>query len=241
MQKHKRGDLREDGMVFYHYTNTGEEYWVSKDKFEKYKINERIRNKNRKRKKLIQNGNHITSGTIREDGMVFLRYSSTCKNGEYWVTQEKFNQYRIRQNTGRKNERYRNKNKLRNREYRKINRKKHSDYNKRYYKKNTEKIKQKLKQYIKNNPSKIRIWSNTRRSRLKKCSIPLSENQKKIIECLYVQADRLQKIIGIRFHVDHIVPIKLGGLHIPSNLQVMPAKLNQRKGSNDIFKWSEKN
>jgi hypothetical protein len=29
-------------------------------------------------------------GDVREDGKVFVRYSSTCKGGEYWVTRERF-------------------------------------------------------------------------------------------------------------------------------------------------------
>ncbi len=227
-------------MIFYHYTNTGEEYWITKDKFEKYKIKEKYRNRKRKREKKSRSGHHITSGTIREDGMVFLRYYHTCKNCEYWVTQETFEKYKQKQSIRKKTDAYRNKNKLRNREYRKNNKQKHSEYNKIYYKKNSNRLKEKSKQYIKNNPSKVRLHSTARRIRLKNSSVPLNENQKKIIFCFYMQAERLERVFGIKFHVDHIIPIKLGGLHIPCNLQVMPAKLNQEKGSNNIFRWAEK-
>ena len=36
--------------------------------------------------------------------------------------------------------------------------------------------------------------------------------------------------LGEKFHVDHIIPIAKGGLHIAENLQVISAKDNLRKG-----------
>jgi hypothetical protein len=40
------------------------------------------------------------------------------------------------------------------------------------------------------------------------------------------------KIIGIKFHVDHIIPLQgklVSGLHVPSNIQVIPGSLNVSK------------
>jgi 5-methylcytosine-specific restriction endonuclease McrA len=67
----------------------------------------------------------------------------------------------------------------------------------------------------------------------------LTLNQKLIIETIYLQRIRLEKRLGIPFHVDHVIPISKGGLHIPSNLQVLPAKLNLKKNSKNSLRWEE--
>ena len=46
------------------------------------------------------------------------------------------------------------------------------------------------------------------------------------------------KTTGIVWHVDHILPLKgknICGLHIWSNLQVIPAKVNLSKGNREVL------
>lgn len=47
---------------------------------------------------------------------------------------------------------------------------------------------------------------------------------------LYQEAMELETLTGIKFHVDHIVPLCKGGTHEIGNLQILTAKDNLRKG-----------
>lgn len=65
----------------------------------------------------------------------------------------------------------------------------------------------------------------------------LSEAQLKDIQTEYALRDWCSKVMGIEFHVDHIVPLKgeeVCGLHVPWNLRVIPAKVNLTKGNKHV-------
>lgn len=51
------------------------------------------------------------------------------------------------------------------------------------------------------------------------------------IKEIYKEALRLEKETGIKYHVDHIIPLKHGGLHIATNLQILTATENLKKGA----------
>lgn len=67
----------------------------------------------------------------------------------------------------------------------------------------------------------------------------LSKSQLDEIKQFYIDAEYLSRYTGVKFHVDHIVPIKgdnVSGLHVPWNLQLLTAKENMSKNN----KFAEK-
>lgn len=80
------------------------------------------------------------------------------------------------------------------------------------------------------NPGKSGFYCANRRSRV--ANQTPSWVDLKDLEGYYVMAARLTKCTGIPHHVDHIFPIKgknSSGLHVPWNLQVIPAHINHKK------------
>ena len=94
--------------------------------------------------------------------------------------------------------------------------------------------------YRSNNPEKVYQWKKKDRTENKariladcaKRRTLLAGETSAEIQQLYVVRDFYQAMsLGERFHVDHIVPLSRGGLHIYKNLRVIPAIDNLRKGN----------
>ena len=90
-KKHKRGDVREDGMVFWGFVKScvNGERWITPAKFSEMTKTR----KERFIKKKEAFGKHIKTlkiGDVREDGMVFWKYNADSKNFEWWVTESDF-------------------------------------------------------------------------------------------------------------------------------------------------------
>jgi hypothetical protein len=117
-----------------------------------------------------------------------------------------------------------------------------------YYYKNKESISTKAKEKYLQNPEtvkqRVKKWKEVNRGKhnarcmarhvLKMRSrLPcLSEDDLWMIEQAYDISILRSKMTGIKWHVDHIVPLKhkrVCGLHVPWNLQVIPASVNCSK------------
>ena len=86
VKKHKRGDARDDGMVFWVYTPAARngEFWISQEKFAK-KISSRKDRLARKKEMFENHPKPLKKGDIREDGKVFMKYFIDAKDFEWWV------------------------------------------------------------------------------------------------------------------------------------------------------------
>ena len=74
-------------------------------------------------------------------------------------------------------------------------------------------------------------YSAERRALKVKQTPTLSENEKNHVDIYY----KVSTWLGKNFHVDHILPLSKGGLHHPTNLQIIPAYLNLAKGNSTCF------
>lgn len=69
-------------------------------------------------------------------------------------------------------------------------------------------------------------------AKLNRTPIWLTKHDKKLIKAVYNRAVQVSIETGIMHHVDHIIPLQgklVSGLHVPSNLQVIPAAENLQK------------
>ena len=108
---------------------------------------------------------------------------------------------------------------------------------KKHYNFNKEKILAYKKQWRKKNLHKLAEYSSRHRSVMLNASVPWAD--KFYIHDLYANCKEAEKLfasvgVNIKFHVDHIVPLKhnkVCGLHVEHNLQILTAEENLRKSN----------
>ena len=100
---------------------------------------------------------------------------------------------------------------------------------------NPEKVKAYAKKTKANNKGRINAHTVKRRlAKINRTPAWLTEDDHWMIEQAYELAALRTKMFGFSWHVDHILPLQgktVSGLHVPTNLQVIPAVDNIRKGN----------
>lgn len=119
-------------------------------------------------------------------------------------------------------------------------------YARQYYHDNSEQCLKKNKEYIQRNPDyykqmrlkqpeKVNAKENKRKAaKLQRIPCWLTPDDFWMIEQAYDICALRTKMTGIEWHVDHIIPLQgklVSGLHMPYNLQVIPASINTSKGN----------
>ena len=126
-------------------------------------------------------------------------------------------------------------------EYRQKNRDAIAKAKKEYSQKNWDAIAERMKIWREANSELLNANNASRRALKKQAQPPwLTEDHINQIKVKYKNSKRMKKLTGIEHHVDHIVPLKgenVCGLHVPWNLQVIPAKHNLEK-RNHFDDWN---
>jgi hypothetical protein len=106
---------------------------------------------------------------------------------------------------------------------------------KKYYRDNRESILSYKKSYNRVNRDKRNaIEAKRHAEKLKRTPDWLTKEHLEGIKGFYWLAKDLHSITGETYHVDHIIPLQgenISGLHVPWNLQILPADVNIAKGN----------
>jgi hypothetical protein len=94
------------------------------------------------------------------------------------------------------------------------------------------------KAYKDANPGKVRADMGKRRAaKMQRTPAWLTEDDFWLMEQAYELATLRTKMFGFAWHVDHVLPLQgtyVSGLHMPYNLQVIPASENIRKANKHL-------
>lgn len=122
-----------------------------------------------------------------------------------------------------------------NKQYHEINKEYLIEQMKHYREANKEYLAEQVRIYHKANPAKLNAINAKRRAaKLQATPRWLTSEDFKQIEDFYRKAQNLKLVTNEKYHVDHIIPLQgenVCGLHVPWNLQVIPAKENLSKSN----------
>jgi hypothetical protein len=219
-KKFKRGETRDDGMVFWQYDKscTNHERWITPQKFSERQARHVANMRNERRTKpfayraIDKKSKDKNRDKVRER----LARWSASERGRSWV--KNYCKVNVISRSAA------------SRLWEKNNAQKLKDRSAKYRKENAARIKQKSKEWCAMNRDKTRAMCQLRHARKMK-QVPDDFSRKMVAE-IYAWARRLEKKLGITYAVDHIMPLSKGGEHSHRNLQPLPASINLRKNNN---------
>lgn len=139
---------------------------------------------------------------------------------------------RTRQQERDSKKRHRDKVLARKKAYRKRQADKIREYNRAYAEKNRERDRAWKADWEARNPGLV-AKARVRRKAAEARAIPEWVDRTALNE-IYARCERVRECTGLDFHVDHVIPLRgmhVCGLHVPWNLQILPALANLRKSN----------
>ena len=126
--------------------------------------------------------------------------------------------------------------------WREKNRKRSNQINSEWKKRNRLKLNEYGRKYYANNPEREKQYERNRRAKCKGCtgSFTLADvdflirSQK--YKCVYCE-----KSVKKTFHIDHIMPLFLGGSNDKKNLQILCPTCNLKKNKKHPIDWAQEN
>lgn len=101
-----------------------------------------------------------------------------------------------------------------------------------YYEANREQTIKRTSAYRKANPDKVKIFASNRRAKEIACGGKLSSNiEQKLFKLQRGKCACCGLPLGDNYHLDHIMPLALGGTNTDDNIQLLRAKCNHQKSA----------
>ncbi len=171
----------------------------------------------------------------RTTGKIFWDYCSRYRYGMRLLTEEQFHQWSTKSTASRIAHRktHPDIHRERDRVYTRRYRERRKRVRAKWVERNRERIRDRRRERERRDrclhPGKYRARIAAYRARKREQLHPTANL--KLIQEFYKTAARITRCVGVSFHVDHVKPLARGGLHHETNLQVIPGRINQRKGA----------